>query len=555
MNTSHFSRLLLLTLLLGQPMTSLALESSTDFPPTAAPVKYIAPDPFSPGQLFAASDHELFRRESGMPWKNFGNIETGSDSIRQFLPQTPHSLFIITGRAVFRLDRSQNKLEKIFEHRTDSGPAVFSFGVWNLDNPIWAAGTSDGLFLSNDQGKTWSPSSLLPGQAPVTLAAAVEKKFFLVSNNTLYKAEYPDRAQPVFILPELHTPRDTFESSTDTPEDPSTTEEPFKPQLIQAGKDARHLWLSTENGIAESRDSGTHWRLLSASGLENSRVHALAYAEQTGLLFAGTGSGIYVYASRVHHWRVFSRSSQKNTDALAITTEKGEKLIAIAEGRIVEHLIQPEQLSGTRLWLVSPEKEKMFESLAFFEPTVREVHRAVIRFGNLSSKKIRRWQRDSRLRALLPSFSMGRAFSNHNTIDLDRGGTADPDRYIVGPDSRSRGSDMSLSWTLSNLVWDTAQTSIDTREKLMIEQRRDFLAEATRIYYERRRLQAEILRSDPEAQEVSLYFEKQIRLEELTAQLDALTGGWMSDRLENVSAEHPELRGLLRRSSPVASRT
>ena len=55
--------------------------------------------------------------------------------------------------------------------------------------------------------------------------------------------------------------------------------------------------------------------------------------------------------------------------------------------------------------------------------------------------------------------------------------------------------------------------------------------EVTRTYFERRRLQIEIMASPPNDLKVSL--EKELRLQELTADIDALTGGYFSKQLED----------------------
>jgi hypothetical protein len=63
----------------------------------------------------------------------------------------------------------------------------------------------------------------------------------------------------------------------------------------------------------------------------------------------------------------------------------------------------------------------------------------------------------------------------------------------------------------------------------MVQLRDDVLNEVTRIYFERRRLQVEMLLSPPERVEDKI--EKELRLQELTASIDALTGGFFSEKL------------------------
>ncbi len=76
----------------------------------------------------------------------------------------------------------------------------------------------------------------------------------------------------------------------------------------------------------------------------------------------------------------------------------------------------------------------------------------------------------------------------------------------------------------------------------MVELRNDLVSEATRVYYERRRLQMEIILS-PAATE-SDHLEKLLRMDELTSLLDGMTDGFFTSRLEEMYDAKPELKGL-----------
>ena len=64
----------------------------------------------------------------------------------------------------------------------------------------------------------------------------------------------------------------------------------------------------------------------------------------------------------------------------------------------------------------------------------------------------------------------------------------------------------------------------------MVELRDDIMNEVTRTYFERRRLQIDLLASPP--QDLKLSLEKELRLQELTADIDALTGNYFSEHLQ-----------------------
>ena len=80
-------------------------------------------------------------------------------------------------------------------------------------------------------------------------------------------------------------------------------------------------------------------------------------------------------------------------------------------------------------------------------------------------------------------------------------------------------------------IWNESQTSIDVRSRLMVQLRNDILDEVNRTYFERRRLQLELSQCPP--RDAGKRAQKQLRLQELTADLDALTGGWFTAQIKN----------------------
>ena len=64
-----------------------------------------------------------------------------------------------------------------------------------------------------------------------------------------------------------------------------------------------------------------------------------------------------------------------------------------------------------------------------------------------------------------------------------------------------------------------------------VELRQDILAEITKLYFDRRRLQVEIL-LNPKV-DIHQKTKRLIRLAELTAAIDGLTGGFLSRALDN----------------------
>ena len=143
---------------------------------------------------------------------------------------------------------------------------------------------------------------------------------------------------------------------------------------------------------------------------------------------------------------------------------------------------------------------------------------------------IRRWRRQAALKALLPTLSLDYD-RDHDTYLNGIGSTTNPsfDR-IIRTDDPSKSLGVSVNWNLSELIWNDDQTSIDTRSRLLVQLRDDVLNDVTRTFFERRRLQVELLTDPPANPKIQL--EKELRLQELTALIDGLTGGWFSQQLD-----------------------
>jgi len=147
------------------------------------------------------------------------------------------------------------------------------------------------------------------------------------------------------------------------------------------------------------------------------------------------------------------------------------------------------------------------------------VQKAAIKYAEVEPKKIENWRRQARLKAIMPEFDLD--YDKTVTTALGAG----YDRVQVGP----RDWGLSLKWDLGELIWNDDQTSIDVRSRLMVQLRDDVLDEVTRLYFERRRLQNELFLQPPV--DLNKKLEKELRLEELTASIDASTGGYFSRSL------------------------
>ena len=128
--------------------------------------------------------------------------------------------------------------------------------------------------------------------------------------------------------------------------------------------------------------------------------------------------------------------------------------------------------------------------------------------------------------------ALDRRFSRTESLDLGRS-AADPVATPVGVDSiNDLRYEWRATWDLGRIVFNPDEVGASTHALRMAEVRREIETVVIRLYFERRRLKAEALASD--ASEGTPDVRVELHIQELEAELDALTGGafsrWRSSR-------------------------
>jgi len=197
---------------------------------------------------------------------------------------------------------------------------------------------------------------------------------------------------------------------------------------------------------------------------------------------------------------------------------RGRQTMAVAAMAIMMTLSVAAEVAAQARF--SPQVQRKLDALKA-EPTIQETQKATLSFFRIDPGTVASMRRRAALKAVLPNLTVkGRI--NSSTIDLN---TTD---ILISRDEASivdlgTGSvqevEIAGSWDLSRLVFNSEVLDVSS----LVVLQESILKEVTRIYYTRRRLQVALI-LDPPSDPATL-ISKEMRIEELTATLDAVTGG------------------------------
>ena len=161
------------------------------------------------------------------------------------------------------------------------------------------------------------------------------------------------------------------------------------------------------------------------------------------------------------------------------------------------------------------------------EPTLEQTRRAALRYAGLAERSETSWSQRARLSALLPVL----------TVEIDRGTEQDRDlsRSSTGTERLDLGSDREVSvearavWNLDRLVFSDLELRAHKAARARHGERAQLLTRVTALYFQRRKMQIATLWAPAGAPGKRAL--ERLAIAELTAQLDALTGGYFSRAL------------------------
>ncbi len=477
----------------------------------------------NPGRILIGTDRGVFKTEDG--GSSWQAALTGVNKKTNFIyvdNADKKLIYAACGCGLF-FSRNQGKnWKRIYIGKTEQENNCSS--IVKLAEDELYLGTQAGIFYSRNNGRVWNKFPGPLGNLPILAMAAdkTNRLIYAAAADGAYKISSPDQAERIFNGVRTYFKHEEMNSegcdAQETPEEAGyqvnyVSTDPNNPEYV---------YLATNQGVFKSENSGSTWRRLPRFGLLNKEVRFINISPDSVLL-AATESGVFAYDEPrpfCHKKNLLDKKGQgKGTwqvlslrliiqDIRFVTADKHGN-IYVAGGR---GLFRSKADLHTQ-------RGKQAEAEETCEPTIQQIQQAAIEYAQVIDPNwISSQRRLSRLKAILPDFSLDydKTISTYNNSKLAR--------FSVGP----RDWSVSFKWSLSDLIWGEQQRLIDSQVRLLVKLRQDILDEVTRLYFEWRRLKSE-LSSCLQAAEVQ---EKRLRIEEITALLDALTGGYLSENAE-----------------------
>jgi hypothetical protein len=164
------------------------------------------------------------------------------------------------------------------------------------------------------------------------------------------------------------------------------------------------------------------------------------------------------------------------------------------------------------------------------EPTVNDIQQMVLEYSKTDNRYVEGWLAASKSAALLPEVKVQYDYDNGYGQDFDyTDGTATSETLAGSGIDLKNAVTAYAKWSLSDLVMSSERIRVISETQDVVKLRDKILDEATRLYFDRRRLQVDILMNTGD---VKTQIKNELRLQELTAQLDAYTGGRFSKALK-----------------------
>lgn len=466
--------------------------------------------------IFLGKSGNILKTDNaGKSWRRVLTVKGRSSDINALVMESNNYnvVYAATGNGLYRSSNLGERWERIFRGKAELENQCTA--VLGTAQAIFA-GTKAGLFISRDYGRSWYKQQIGIGSGcilNIEFGAGQNAAVYLAASSGIFKSLDDGKSwERIFVS---YSRRDSGEEMIN-----DQSEQPDKLNDINFIKLDTHnsnlLYFACSKGVYRSSNQGQSWEKLTEYGLLNRDVKLICLADNSEL-YALTSSGVFLYSPGRWIELSFGLAAGKlnylaldNHANIYVTGEKGI------------YKANPKKTSN---FLPSV----MLQEYLKYEPGVRDLQEEAIKYAEVSPEKISQWRKGAAKKAFFPQINVG---LDRNSTDLwhwEGGSTTKEEDDVLRRGRDSLDWDVSLSWDLSDLIWNDAQASIDVRSKLMVELRNDILDQVNKLYFERLRVKSEL--DNLALEDRSKRFDKQLKLQELTASLDALTSGYYSEQL------------------------
>lgn len=487
----------------------------------------------NPDYICAAGAKQLYlSRNSGLYWEEIFSLQGQAEEINfvAFDTGNASTIYTATTAGLFVAAEQGKQWVKTFKKVNDADNDVRWIAQdergGNLPGRqagMIYLGTRENLYQSEDSGDKWKKVN---GGLPQSTVRAIA--FHPVNAQVLYLANTMGLFKSIdngLTWARIYVT--SYKAAGNGEEDADTLPEEGQDLIncIAVNKNnPKEIFIAAANGVYYSADAGEVWKKLPEQGLTCGYVNYIVMSKQ-GILYAATKKGVFRYNVSLNRWdNLYTGMTALETRSLAIDNRKNYLFAATGKGiyrAVVENTDAPDNRAKKNGKINIPEEkdvEEVLKQITANEPTIQQVQEAALKYGEIiHPQSIKNSRRGARLKGLFPTVSVDYDKS------IEEGGTGTNfGRFATGPLDWG----VSLSWDVGDLIFNEQLRLIDSNTRLAVQLRDDILNEVTRLYYERQKLRTELALNPPEKQDDKLT--KLLRAQELTANIDALTGGYFS---------------------------
>lgn len=179
--------------------------------------------------------------------------------------------------------------------------------------------------------------------------------------------------------------------------------------------------------------------------------------------------------------------------------------------------------SPTLAAVAAARSARLLALLADGDPAVEEVQRAAAAHVRVDDRALDSWERRARTAAWLPRLSLEYRHDERATRVVGLNGNVESDYVRLSPGDQVA---VRAAWDLDRLVFAPDELRAAATASQLVRRREEAVERATRLYFERRRQRLRLALSPPEG--ALDRAEREVDIDAVTAELDALTGGLFS---------------------------